>query len=40
VGVPPFLRLRHQSPLALEPLVVADPIFQRIMVAIVVDPKK
>ena len=39
-GVPPFLRLRHQSPLALEPLVVADPIFQRIMVAIVVDPKK
>ena len=39
-GVPPFLRLRHQSPLALEPLVVADPIFQRIMVAVVVNPKK
>ena len=39
-GVPPFLRLNRQTPLALEPLVVADPIFQRIMVAIVVDAKK
>src|ERR1044071_5413975 len=39
-GVPPFLRLKRQGPLDLEPLVVADPIFQRIMVAIVVDPKK
>ena len=39
-GVPPFLRLKRQTPLALEPLVVADPIFQRIMVAIVVDAKK
>jgi tungstate transport system substrate-binding protein len=39
-GVPPFLRLTRQAPLALEPLVVADPIFQRIMVAIVVDANK
>jgi tungstate transport system substrate-binding protein len=39
-GVPPFLRLRRQSPLNLEPLVTADSIFQRIMVAIVVNPQK
>ncbi len=39
-GVPPFLRLKRQTPLDLEPLVTADPIFQRIMVAIVVNPKK
>ena len=39
-GVPPFLRLKRQAPIALEPLVVADPIFQRIMVAIVVNPAK
>jgi tungstate transport system substrate-binding protein len=39
-GVPPFLRLKRQAPLDLEPLVTADPIFQRIMVAIVVNPKK
>jgi tungstate transport system substrate-binding protein len=39
-GVPPFLRLKRQSPLGLEPLVTADPIFQRIMVAIVVNPQK
>ena len=39
-GIPPFVRLRRQTPLPLEPLVVADPIFQRIMVAIVVDAKK
>lgn len=39
-GVPPFLRVTRETPLDLEPLVVADPIFQRIMVAIVVDPKK
>ena len=39
-GVPPFVRLKAQAPLDLEPLVTADPIFQRIMVAIVVDPKK
>ena len=39
-GVPPFVRLKAQAPLDLEPLVTADPIFQRIMVTIVVDPKK
>jgi tungstate transport system substrate-binding protein len=39
-GLPPYLRLKRQGPLALEPLVVQDPIFQRIMVAIVVNPKK
>jgi tungstate transport system substrate-binding protein len=39
-GVPPFLRLQRQSALNLEPLVTADSIFQRIMVAIVVDPQK
>jgi len=39
-GVPPFLRLKRQTPLNLEPLVTADSIFQRIMVAIVVNPQK
>ncbi len=39
-GLAPFLRLKRQGPLDLEPLVVQDPIFQRIMVAIVVNPKK
>jgi tungstate transport system substrate-binding protein len=39
-GLPPFLRLKRQGPLDLEPLVVQDPIFQRIMVAVVVNPKK
>ena len=39
-GVPPFLRLKRQSPLNLEPLVTADSIFQRITVAIVVSPQK
>ena len=40
LGVPPFLRLKRQSSLNLEPLVTADSIFQRIMVAIVVNPQK
>jgi tungstate transport system substrate-binding protein len=39
-GLPPFLRLKRQGPLDLEPLVVEDPIFQRIMVAVVVNAKK
>jgi len=39
-GVPPFVRLKAQVPLDLEPVVTGDPIFQRIMVAIVVNPKK
>ena len=39
-GLPPFLRLKHKGPLELEPLVFQDPIFQRIMVAVAVNPKK
>jgi tungstate transport system substrate-binding protein len=39
-GLPPFLRLNRQEALALEPLVVHDEVFQRIMVAIVVNGKK
>jgi tungstate transport system substrate-binding protein len=39
-GVPPFLRLKRQSPMDLEPLVTQDPVFQRIMVAIVVNRQK
>jgi tungstate transport system substrate-binding protein len=39
-GLPPFLRLNRKSPLGLTPLVVGDPIFQRIMVSIIVNPKK
>ena len=39
-GLPPFLRLKRQGALDLEPLVVQDSIFQRIMVAVVVNPKK
>jgi tungstate transport system substrate-binding protein len=39
-GLPPFLRLKRQAPLALEPLVTGDSIFQRMMVSIVVNPKK
>src|SRR5262249_48927866 len=39
-GLPPFLRLKHQAHLNLEPLVVGDPLFQRIMVSIIVNPDK
>lgn len=39
-GLPPFLRLKRQEGLALEPLVVAAPLFQRIMVSVVVNPSK
>ena len=40
-GVPPFLRLKRQGELKnLEPLVVGAPLFQRIMVSIVVDALK
>jgi tungstate transport system substrate-binding protein len=39
-GLPPYLRLNRKSPLTIEPLVIQDPIFQRIMVSIVVNPKK
>jgi tungstate transport system substrate-binding protein len=39
-GLPPFLRLKRQNPIDLVPLVVADSIFQRIMVSIIVNPMK
>ena len=39
-GLPPFLRLKRQTPMDLEPLVVGDSVLQRIMVAMVVNPKK
>jgi tungstate transport system substrate-binding protein len=39
-GVTPFLALASQKPLQLAPLVTADPILQRIMVSIVVNPDK
>src|SRR5262245_60318948 len=39
-GLPPFLRLKQQTHLNLEPLVLGDPLFQRVMVLIVVNPEK
>lgn len=39
-GVPPFLRLKRQQSLNLEPLVVADPLLQRMMVSVVVNASK
>ena len=39
-GVPPLLRLKARESIQLEPLVTADPILQRIMVAIVVNPDR
>ncbi|HTY63932.1 MAG TPA: substrate-binding domain-containing protein [Acidobacteriota bacterium] len=39
-GLPPFLRLKRQGPVELVPLVVGDPIFQRMMVSIIVNPAK
>jgi tungstate transport system substrate-binding protein len=39
-GLSPFLRLKRAEPLALEPLVVAAPEFQRIMVSVVVKAAK
>jgi tungstate transport system substrate-binding protein len=40
-GLPPYLRLKREGELkALEPLVVSSPLFQRIMVSIVVDGAK
>jgi tungstate transport system substrate-binding protein len=37
-GLTPFLRLDAAHPLALEPLVLSDPMLQRMMVSIVVKP--
>lgn len=39
-GLPPFLRLKRQNPIGLEPLVVGDPLLQRIMVSVIVNPAK
>ena len=37
-GLTPFLRLRKSMPLNLEPLVLSDPLLQRMMVSIIVKP--
>ena len=37
-GLTPFLRFAREKPLALEPLVLADPLLQRMMVSIIVKP--
>jgi tungstate transport system substrate-binding protein len=39
-GLTPFLRLSGQAPLKLEPLVLADPLLQRLLVSVVVMPGK
>jgi tungstate transport system substrate-binding protein len=39
-GLPPFLRMNRQEKINLVPLVTQDSILQRIMVSIVVNPKK
>jgi len=39
-GLTPFLREQQSMPVRLEPLVTADPILQRIMVSVVVNPER
>jgi tungstate transport system substrate-binding protein len=39
-GLTPFLRLHHEHRLNLEPLVVADPLLQRMLVSVVVKEEK
>ncbi len=39
-GVTPFLKFQQQSPVNMQPLVLGDPMLQRLMVAIVVNPQK
>jgi tungstate transport system substrate-binding protein len=39
-GIAPFLRLKREGALKLEPLVTADSLLQRIMVSVVVNPAK
>jgi tungstate transport system substrate-binding protein len=39
-GLTPFLRVNGQTPLQLEPLVVADPLLQRLLVSVIVKPAK
>jgi tungstate transport system substrate-binding protein len=37
-GLTPFLRAQQQAPVPLEPLVFTDPLLQRVMVSVVVNP--
>jgi tungstate transport system substrate-binding protein len=39
-GLTPFLRMQHRNSLDLEPLVLSDPLLQRIMVTVAVNPDK
>jgi tungstate transport system substrate-binding protein len=39
-GLTPFLRVNGQTPLKVEPLVLADPLLQRLLVSVVVKPAK
>ena len=39
-GLVPFVRLRDQRPLGMDALVLGDPLFQRVMVSIVVNPQR
>jgi tungstate transport system substrate-binding protein len=39
-GLTPFLRLNAQKPLKVEPLVLADPLLQRLLVSVIVKPAK
>jgi tungstate transport system substrate-binding protein len=39
-GLPPFLRMNRAEKVNLVPLVYRDPVFQRVMVSIIVNPKK
>ncbi len=39
-GLTPFLRFQNDAPLALEPLVLGDPLLQRMLVSIIVKPSK
>jgi tungstate transport system substrate-binding protein len=39
-GLTPFLKSQRQAPVALEPMVLSDPLLQRLMVTIVVAPQQ
>jgi tungstate transport system substrate-binding protein len=39
-GLTPFMRVNGQTPLKLEPLVLADPLLQRLLVSVIVKPVK
>ncbi len=38
-GLTPFMRVRKREHLQLEPLVLGDPLFQRLLVSVVIKPK-